>query len=123
MNSVTEVEPVGSIVSRETMSKRLFKICYLTDGLVQILCYPASDHDPESNVHFDRHRHRHRASPRSFRCFEYSPSRTRVPRSCAARACLHGWHEKKPPLGLRSATALRSTRDHQKVISMMASGS
>ena len=39
----------------------------LADGLVQILCYPASDHDPESNVHFDRHRHRHRASPRSFR--------------------------------------------------------
>jgi hypothetical protein len=30
MNSVTEVEPVGSIVSRETISKRLFKICYLT---------------------------------------------------------------------------------------------
>jgi hypothetical protein len=43
----------------------------LVDGLVQIsdvlgeLCYRATDHDPESNVHFDRDPHR--ASPRSFR--------------------------------------------------------
>ena len=27
MNSVTEVVPAGSTVSRETMSKRFFKIC------------------------------------------------------------------------------------------------
>ena len=30
MNNVTEVVPAGSTVSRETMSKRFFKICYLT---------------------------------------------------------------------------------------------
>ena len=30
MNSLTEVVPAGSTVSRETRSKRFFKICYLT---------------------------------------------------------------------------------------------
>jgi hypothetical protein len=30
MNSLTEVVPIGSTVSRETMSNRFFKICYLT---------------------------------------------------------------------------------------------
>jgi hypothetical protein len=30
MNSLTEVVPAGSTVSRETISKRFFKICYLT---------------------------------------------------------------------------------------------
>jgi hypothetical protein len=30
MNSLTEVVPAGSTVSRETISKWLFKICYLT---------------------------------------------------------------------------------------------
>jgi hypothetical protein len=30
MNSLTEVVPVGSTVSRGTISKRFFKICYLT---------------------------------------------------------------------------------------------
>jgi hypothetical protein len=30
MNSLTEVVPAGSTVSRETISMRFFKICYLT---------------------------------------------------------------------------------------------
>jgi hypothetical protein len=30
MNSLTEVVPVGSTVSRGTISNRFFKICYLT---------------------------------------------------------------------------------------------
>ena len=85
MNSLTEVVPVGSTVSRGTISNRFFKICYLTAitvstigwvsafrlghcqvgkvvyGLDQILGYPAADHDPESKIYFQRDPHR--ASP------------------------------------------------------------
>jgi hypothetical protein len=85
MNSLTEVVPVGSTVSRGTISKRFFqdllsdrnyrfnhwlgislrlghcqvgKVVY---GLDQILGDPAANHDPKCNVHFDRDPHR--ASP------------------------------------------------------------
>jgi hypothetical protein len=82
MNSLTEVVPAGSTVSRETNIEAVFqdllsnrnyrfnhwlgislrlghrqvrKVVY---GLDQILGDPAANHDPERNVHFDRDPHR-----------------------------------------------------------------